>query len=830
MANLAKTAMLALLSTTGLISGTSAAFASTLADIPTKPANEPAAVITDIIVTAQRFEERLQKTPLAIKVVTADELGAAGVTQTRDLMNVVPGLQIGQAGAATQIYIRGVGDFGSTPITNPAVAFHVDGVYIARSQAVEGNLYDVSRVEVLKGPQGTLYGRNASGGAINLITNRPRLGTTGGFAEFEVGNYDAFKGTGALNLPIGDQLAVRASFQLVSRKGYQTQGADDDKHQSGRLQAYWQSGNVSLLVGGDYTHVGGYGAGYAVFGPARGNLSPWTSVSDPRVEPYFNATAAAQGNCIPAIFFPGVVNPGACPTFAPYPSPPTPPGTFGPYTSISKLPLGRQSQDNEFWRIHAEAKFVFDWATLTIIPAFQHSDVDYVNFPSGATYHAISTSKATSVEARLANSGPRLKWVAGLYYFDEQQDSVGEEFISGLLRNDINNTFQGTRSLAAFGEATVNIADKTRLIAGLRYTNDRRTISGNVLTRYPSINFVPPVPFNPCFAGLPNACLLETFAGRKVTNKVTWKVGAQHDFSPQNMIFATVSTGFKAGGFNQSRASTQATPGGIEASYYRPEVVEAVEFGSRNRFFGDRLQVNLEAFYWRYKDHQEPRITLDSAGVLAFAYQNAGSATSYGLDLDIVAKVSNAGTFHANAEYLHSKYDSFLQETLPNFAGPPFVRGAGNGFTSFDPLSPLAATTGCVTSTITSGPLTGGVRSDCSGFPLTRAPRWSGAVGYDHRLDLAGGFSLTGSVDAQFSSKRYLTADYSPNLLAKGYVALNANLILAAPDKRWSLMAYVRNITNRAIYSGGIQAQFAGFSSANIGAPRTYGLRLRADF
>ena len=142
--------------------------------------------LTEIVVTAQRREESLQKTSLALQVVSAAELADAGVIQVRDLGAVVPGLIISQGGAATQIYIRGVGDFGSTPITNPAVAFNLDGVYVARTQAVEGSLFDIARVEVLKGPQGTLYGRNASGGAINVITNAPSLSTFGGYGEVEM--------------------------------------------------------------------------------------------------------------------------------------------------------------------------------------------------------------------------------------------------------------------------------------------------------------------------------------------------------------------------------------------------------------------------------------------------------------------------------------------------------------------------------------------------------------------------------------------------------------------------------------------------------------------
>ena len=150
--------------------------------------------------TAQRREETLQKSSLEIQLVSGAELTSEGVTQAKDLNALVPGLQIAQGGSATQIFIRGVGDISSSELSNPGVAFNVDGVYVGRPEAVASTFYDVQRVEVLEGPQGTLYGRNTSGGAINVITNQPSTsaGTTG-YVSFEGGNYALKHGTGALN-------------------------------------------------------------------------------------------------------------------------------------------------------------------------------------------------------------------------------------------------------------------------------------------------------------------------------------------------------------------------------------------------------------------------------------------------------------------------------------------------------------------------------------------------------------------------------------------------------------------------------------------------------
>jgi iron complex outermembrane receptor protein len=785
--------------------------------------------LTEIVVTAERRAENLQKTPLAMQVVSAQELADAGVVQVRDLGALVPGLIIGQGGAATQIYIRGVGDFGSTPITNPAVAFNLDGVYVARTQAVEGNLYDISRVEVLKGPQGTLYGRNASGGAINVITNAPSLTGFGGYGEIEAGKYGEALVDGALNLPLSSQFALRASFQTVSRDGYLSEGGDDDHHQSGRLQALWKTDAVSVLAGVDYTHVGGDGAGYVVLSSAaRNNASPWTQASDPLVAPYFYGAAAAQGSCLPGGFFPTVVNPGKCPAVAPYPSPPFPPGTLGPYTSLYSFPSGSQRTDNTFWKAHADITADLGFATLTVLPAYQSAAMAYNTTPAGLSYtDSPDDSKAESVEARLSNSSGPVTWVGGLYYFHQNQDS-SEIIDGGVVQNNNAVTNQSTRSEAAFGELNFSVTDETRLIAGARYTSDRRTIDGSVSALPPSVSFLPTGPAGiACFAGLPNPCLLENYAGEKTFSKFTWKLGVETDLTAQNLLFATVSTGFKAGGFDQSAGFT---PGSHEALSYNPENLTAFELGSRNRFLDNRLQINAEAFYWKYKDHQEPRLTEDGLGVLSFDYQNAGDATLYGLDLDLVAKATDADTVHATVEYLHSVYNTFAYDVPANTTGAPFARGAGNGFTSFNPLAPNAASTTCAVSTITTGSLAGGEHVDCAGNPLTHAPRWSGSAGYEHRFGLPADYGLTAAVNAQFASRRYLSTDFLPSELAPSYISMDAFLTLAPHTNSWSLQLFGRNLSNRAIYTSAYEGPLAGYVAATLAAPRTYGARFKVSF
>lgn len=198
-------------------------------------AAEPAAN-DEIVVTAQFRRESAQKTAVSIDVLSGETLARAGVAQATDIARLSPGVQITQGGSALQVYIRGAGDFATTSYSNAAVAQNFDGVFAARSQYVAGTFYDLERIEVLKGPQGTLYGRNSTGGALNILPVQPKLGEVEGYVMAGFQNYNGFSSEGALNVPIGDKVALRASFQGVSREGYISDGTDDDKHHSFRLQ------------------------------------------------------------------------------------------------------------------------------------------------------------------------------------------------------------------------------------------------------------------------------------------------------------------------------------------------------------------------------------------------------------------------------------------------------------------------------------------------------------------------------------------------------------------------------------------------------------------
>ena len=782
------------------------------------PASTPATTdvaatgIADIVVTAERREQSVQRSSLAIEVFSGEALANAGVTQARDLNKLSPGVVIGQGGSATQIYVRGVGDFTSTPITNPAVAVNVDGVYVARSQSIEGNFFDLERVEVLKGPQGTLYGRNSSGGAINLITVKPRLGVTSANLAFEVGNYDLVKAEAGVTMPLGDTAAIRGAFQIVHRNGYATQGLDDDKHESARLQLYWKpSEGFDVRLSADYEHIGGNGPANVFKGvapsiatglAARGVAlpsDPRANGTDPSFSGIYYGLAAILNRCIPN---------GALATAATSAGPAPiagqqglcPAGTSSLYSSAANSYFQQTLHvDNEFINVSGEVNADLGPVKLTIIPAYRRVRNDYASnviFTFNSAAFGPERSDMTSVEARLSHTSDHLKIVGGLYYFNEDQN-VTTRADAGLIAGGNTTRYAlSTKSYAAFGQATIGLTDTLRLIAGARYSVDDKRVDGAGLVQYPATLFDAG---QPCF-GAAALCPRDVFVGNQTFKNTSFRAGVEYDIAPRSMIYATVARGYKSGGFNPfSLAGTVNT-----ASFYRPEQVTAYEVGSRNRFFDNRVQINVEGFYWKYKDAQEFITTLNRFGGGANALTNAGQATIYGADVEIVLRPSPHDNLQFGAEYLHTKFDSFVYPAGGAIAG---------------------LTTGCAVTPGVPFPTV-----DCSGNPLPRSAKFSGTASYTHSFDLAEGDTIDASVAAQFSSSKFLTIDFTAASKAAGYAMFDANLTYRN-HAGWSLYAFGRNLTDRLVYTGAFtQALLPSLTLANVAAPRTFGIGFRAKF
>ncbi|USA61719.1 TonB-dependent receptor [Qipengyuania citrea] len=615
-----------------------------------------------IIVTANRREENLQEVAGVVQALDADQLRQDGIVELRQLQAAVPGLSIANQEGNVEIFIRGVGSSNNTELGDPGAAPHLNGTYIPRPRGLGLMFYDLERVEVNKGPQGTLYGRNALAGTLNIITAKPRLGELSGYAQAEIANRSSYGAEGAINIPVGDTLAVRAAGYYVDRdygfrnvstgeQASQLKPAGLEENYAGRLSMLWEPDDrLSVSVVGDYGKETGTGyPGANIFGAVTA-----TGLRPDKLNLKDVVYRGMQGD-----------------------------------------------MENELWGI--QGKLSYDFGTFTGELTGSYRSVDFyqanassegIDYPgrdlNNFQYDNFSNnfwqtrSQSQVYEARLsANEDQRFRWNLGGFYFKEDQ-AVGYMAVADrgyccysgteFTMPDVNG-----ESFAFFGDGTYDITDRLRVFGGLRYTEEKKSrygIGGNwaltlggedfaccFATRLGTEGFRPNLLDRPNF----NVSAIDTLQGRAQfliegirspglrdtliqqigaiadgTNPngtcidrpdidngfvdcpagfgggfsfveltipdqqigqakfdfVDWRAGLEFDIGPDSMLYAKVSTGHKSGGFNDS------FNGSTIPEAFSPEKLVVYEIGSRNSFdaFGRRAIFNLTGFYYDYSD------------------------------------------------------------------------------------------------------------------------------------------------------------------------------------------------------------------------------------
>ena len=691
--------------------------------------------IEQVVVTAQRRKENIQKSSLAISVLSAKTLTRAGVTQAQDIPTVAPGVQLGLAGQTAQPYIRGVGNADNTGFAVSGVAFNVDGIYVAQPIAYGDSLFDIDRVEVVKGPQGTLYGRNATGGAINILTKSP-TDALGGYLMVDVGNYDLVRTSGAINGALSPTVDIRAAFQATSREGYFDDGTSDDKSQQGRVRLKWKpNADLTAQLNLQATHSGGDGAGGAFDTGTTYNLpNPWDGTLGKASKPLVFST------------------------------------------DTSKNPRIEQRDLD----INGQIDYTVGDLTFTLLPAYREVRLGGVSYSQGFLINTdANTYHETSMEARVSYTTDRLKVISGLYYFNQDQ-TVNFNVNFDVLRLTVAVPDLNTRSYAGFTQATYSLTPEWRAIGGIRYSYEQQ--SGNGVDVYT----VPPLgPF--------------AYAAAVQSHSIDWKAGSEYDLTSRNMLYATASTGYKAGGFFPSPS------GPLGSNTYQPEHLLAYDVGLRNQFFDNTVQINVEGFYWIYKDKQETFTGLDGLGLVDNITRNAGRATSTGGDLDATWAVTPVDRLHFGVEYLSAFYSDYKYQT-------PFP------------------SSGCKTAPAGIGPIGPFFEVNCDGQQMARSPNWSGTLNYDHHLDLGSIGTLDLSGSATFATSRWLAANYLPNQHAPGYGEGSLFATYTMPNGRYSVTGYIRNISNAVVATNSYPSLLPNVSTVSLNPPRTFGVQLRADF
>ena len=767
-------------------------------------AAQPTQGLGEIIVTAQRRAESSQRAAVAVDVVQGADLVKAGITQIDRLNEQVPALTVEPTSTGNLIFIRGIGNFTVTPNSDPASAFNYDGVYIGRPTGTTGVFFDLDRVEVLKGPQGTLYGRNATGGAINVLPVQPRMGELSGYASVSYGRYDAVVAEGAINAPLGQDGAVRVSAMRSTHDGYFRDGTSDENQTSARIQMKAKlTPELTARISFDYSRTGGIGTSVTYLGnynyvPAAGayvfkpsNLSLAEGI----------LTSAAQS-------FRQTVNAG---------------------------PAGRKLdpliiapfQRNDFYGSNAQIDWQTGIGTVTIVPAWRHAGLNFLSTAGSFAYRNREQDEQYSIEARLVGKRIGLfDYQLGGFFYRETIDANTRLTTSASLTL-LNQRFR-TDSFAPFGRVTANLSDRLRLVGGARYTRDHKTffgttISGTIVCQlrmagvatcpsaplFPLVDTPAQLPFAfPAAGGPPQPLLVngiptgavavrvDRLDDSRLTNtRTTYRGAVEFDVAPRSLAYASVESGYRSGGFS---AAT-----GFET--YQPEYITAYTIGSKNRFFDNRVQFNVEAFWWDYRNQQISAVRLDLAGRTANITQNIGKARIRGIEADGRVLVTPTTLLSADVQYLDAKNKSFSY-TAQNSGVPPL--------------------TGCpVTLNVAANNYT----INCAGFPSYNSPKWTISLAAQQTFNV-GDYKIVFGADTQYRGRRYAGFLYLAQENLPSVWRTDAQASFGPANDRWSVSAFIRNIEDHRTPVYESTQPIANALITGTTAPRTYGVRASAKF
>ncbi|HKT15939.1 MAG TPA: TonB-dependent receptor [Allosphingosinicella sp.] len=686
------------------------------------------AQVEDIIVTAQKRSERLQDVPIAVTTVKGEQLSAMGVESAIDLRLAAPSLNSTNANGYLASSIRGVGSLNFAATAESPVGLYIDGVYLGAAQASELTLNNIQSVEVLKGPQGTLFGRNSTGGVVQITTVTPSDVPTG---RFSVGyaNYDTLTGNAYISGGLADGLA--ADFAFAGRtqgKGWGKNiitGSDVNrtKHDlSFRSKLVWEPGPETKV-----TLIGNYWDGNdtqgtimaypgKLSGPVPGRVNPDLGYNSDSDHDYFRSGWSYGGTLKIDHNFDSIR-----------------------IASISAYRKGR---------------------------SFLSEDLDFTPFDV-MSLKIWQETEQFSQELQLSSRGSsRLTWTGGLYYF--YLKGAYPPIILDLLNvpgAGIILTQYDTltaKSGAAYGQATYEILDDTHLTVGGRYTTERRAdIDASQIVEIPFLGLTIPT----------------AFPDRRVTaNKFTYRISLDHRFSDEVLVYASLNTGFKSGGYN---------PNAHDQLPYRPETVTAYEAGLKTDLFDRRLRFNVAGFYYDYKDIQVERLT-----ATALVVENGPSARIYGADVDFTAVLGRGFNLTGGINWISPKFRKYPD---------------------------------CSRSTPAGGqPLTIG---PCDGNQIPFAAKFTASAAANYSADLGSG-KLLATANVYYNSGYAFQSD---NILKqRRYAKLGASAKWTS-DRGMSVGVFGRNLTNRRTAAFG-STQSDGNVVVSYAEPRTYGITLGYEF
>lgn len=756
-----------------------------------------------VTVTATKRSTPLQKTPVAITAISAQALDKERVITVQDITSLVPGFAAttqGDHGVIT-LTLRGIGnDSAKTEYADPEVALFVDGIYTPRAEGAASLLLDLESVEVLRGPQGTLWGRNSTVGAVNMQTAKPVIGDSSGNVQFGLGNYARLGGRGAFNLPISESWAMRVAFAHEQHEGYV------DYQDPGALLPSIESQRAAYLAsGGDPAAFQAINPNLFVAGGEKYNAQNQTAV---RISSLLQPSDTFSWNVSYEHFR----------------------DTGTPSMNLMQTPRAGQdfwsalidtapSLDREVNTLRSRMDWeLSDYLSLSYIAGISRfegsADFDQdggvqvpTSFTTGATYQQDRTNYSVyrnhSHELNLTSNGENtVDWILGLYYAAEKNK----------IRFDIpifNGTQQGTvgwqgsfiqpkqtvDSKAVFGQATWNVSDAFRLTGGLRYTDDAKENIGGRGWGWqgygnPAIPQVPiapgTIPSNENGFGFGIGGIND---GQYDHGQLTWLARADYDVAEDFLLYASVSTGYKSGGLQD---------GGVP---YRHEELTNFEIGTKSSFLDGRVIWNNAFYYEDFKDFQlaAPITFVDGSRGLGFSNVK-GSTKVWGFESELNARLSDDDRLQ------------FVFSAIPHKKLGTLLYAGSNDYQGLPPCPAESGIGNCL---------------DVSGNELAHAPDAAFTLVYEHDFRFASGARLTPRISTHYETESWLSAfNLGDGDKQSSYTRTDLSARYLNPDGTWYVDVYVDNVEDKKIRtSAGRTAVGSGFEYlSQYLPPRTIGM------
>lgn len=850
---------------------------------PTAAARD-SAELQVVTVSANRRAEDQQKVSVSVTAVSGELLAERNITDLSQMESMSAGFTFSRSGVDARPSIRGVRTENVAVNGDTTIGYFVDGVYKSRAQQAMLGFVDVARVEILRGPQGTLFGRNTFGGSVAITTVEPELGSFETNAGFELGSFGKKRFNGALNLPISDTVAVRLAGAVEKTDAWVKNDFDSSAGLFDSDRKYFRASvkikptrDFEAVLRADITNQGGNGGsafGYKLVGsylhtPScqqlfnadlyilntrggnRDGVNDCTRTQGAGAGTGANATGAGVDLGVP-LYRPGQMD-----------------SINNNYKSFLDLRDSNMTADLTYRLPGLTLKSITGFADFS---ATRTQDTDFSASTIGIDYQKTTAKTFTQELQVLSDTKGPISYVAGVYFF---KDELLGRFINQQMPRTIRSSAltapltlpqngggffdlqqPETESTAVYGQLSFRATEAVNLTAGARYTRDKKSF------RYANANAV--LPLNS--AGAPDATLITlntpdptdaAFGNAGASNctgsnaqpgfnclpgtnivtgatytdaifsKATGKLAADYKLNESQLLYASLSNGFRSGGFNSGQALESVRT-------FKPEKVTAIEIGSKNRFLGNTLQLNLAAFSNDYTNLQEQRQTVVGSTTVSVIF-NAAKAKSQGLEAEVEWRQSSRLTMGGSLSLLDAKYTSFPDVALP----------FGTSILVADPTSTAPQTDGNGIVIAPAGqrrvfapgyrcsvvPGTGGAGQpgaafgcDLSGNRLPYAADYQGSVFARYDISLPGGTILTPTLVATFSSGYYGQPTNAEIEKQGAYVKTDLKLNWRMND-RFSLLAYVDNMTNkqtinRFVWGGGGALQASGAT------PRTFGLKL----